>query len=265
MELPVYEVYAVRYATRDGRRADVFLGGDPHDAPMPMDYFVWLIRNAERTIVVDVGFTPEVGAKRKRTYLRSPKEGLALMGVDTATVKDVIISHMHYDHAGTADDFPVAQFHLQDQEMAYATGRYMGNHKFNHGMEIEDVLAMVRRVYKNRVSFHDGYGEIAPGVTVHHIGGHTMGLQSVRVHTRRGWVMVASDACHYYELIETERFFRSAFHIGQMLDGYRTLKALASSMNHIIPGHDPEVMRRYPAASRETEGIVVRLDVDPVA
>ena len=53
MSREIYEVYAVKYATRDGMRSANFIGGDPHDAPMPMDYFVWLIRNAERTFVVD--------------------------------------------------------------------------------------------------------------------------------------------------------------------------------------------------------------------
>jgi glyoxylase-like metal-dependent hydrolase (beta-lactamase superfamily II) len=263
MTIPTYEVYAIRYAWRPLQRKDNFLGGDPHEGPMPMDYFVWCIRNAERTFVVDVGFTEEVGNKRKRTYLHTPRQGLAKIGVDTTQVKDVIISHMHYDHAGTLDDFPNAQFHIQDDEMAYATGRYMGNHQFSHGIEVEDVLGMVRRVFKNRVTFHRGTEELAPGVSVHRIGGHTAGLQSVRVHTKRGWMVLASDASHYYEHIETERFFRSVFNIGEMLDGYRTLRSLAESINHIIPGHDPLVMKRYPAASPELEGIVARLDEEP--
>ena len=63
MTLPAYQVYAIKYAMRDARRTNHFLGGDPHDAPMPMDYFVWLIRNDERTIVLDVGFTAEIGER----------------------------------------------------------------------------------------------------------------------------------------------------------------------------------------------------------
>ena len=72
MTLPVYEVYAIKYAERGGRRPEHFIGGDPHDGPMPMDYFVWLIRNDERLIVVDTGFDaavarlPEVAAKGVR-------------------------------------------------------------------------------------------------------------------------------------------------------------------------------------------------------
>jgi len=258
-----YEVFAVRYATREGQRRDHFVGGDPHDEPMRMDYFVWLIRNAHRTFVVDTGFHPEMAQKRKRDYIRSPKEGLALLGVDASQVKDVILTHMHYDHVGTFDDFPQARFHLQDAEMSFATGRHMCNDYMSHPYEVDEVVSMVRLVYKDRVKFHDGTAELAPGVTVHHIGGHTAGLQSVRVMTQRGWVVLASDASHYYEHMRSKRLFTLAFNLGDMLNGYRTLHELAESADHIIPGHDPLVLKYYPAPSPDLEGIVVRLDVPP--
>ena len=263
MTTPVYEVFAIRYAMRDARRKDNFIGGDPHDAPMPMDYFVWLARGPERTFVVDVGFTAEVAARRKRTFLRSPREGLALLGVDAGRTKDVIITHLHYDHVGTFHDFPGAQLHVQDDEMAYATGRYMRHSRFSHGYEVDDVVGMVRLVFKNRVSFHAGSAELAPGISVHRIGGHTKGLQCVRVYTQRGWVVLASDASHYYEHMETNRCYPTVFNVGEMMDGYEVLRRLADSSKHIIPGHDPLVMQRYPAPAKELDGIVVRLDVMP--
>jgi glyoxylase-like metal-dependent hydrolase (beta-lactamase superfamily II) len=259
----IYEVFAIRYATRSARRADNFLGGDPHDAPMPMDYYVWLIRNAERTFVVDTGFSREMAARRKRTYLRTPAEGLALLGVDARQVKEVILTHLHYDHVGTFQDFPDARFHLQDDEMQYATGRHMRHARFNHGYEAEDVVGMVRLVYKDRVSFHKGDAVIAPNVSLHRIGGHTHGLQCVRVMTRRGWLVLASDASHYYEHMETNRCFPTSFHLGEMVEGYSILNALAASPRHIIPGHDPLVMSRYPSPSAALEGIAVSLHAEP--
>ena len=87
MTLPTYEVFAIKYAQRDARRTNHFLGGDPHDAPMPMDYFVWLIRNAQRTFVVDTGFNEAMARQRKRTFLRTPSDGLALLGVKAAAVR----------------------------------------------------------------------------------------------------------------------------------------------------------------------------------
>lgn len=261
--LPCYEVHALRYATREGRRRNNFLGGDPHDAPMPMDYFVWVIRGEGRTVVVDTGFGAEVAAKRGRTLLRRPAEALALMGVDAATVKDVVITHLHYDHVGTFDDFDLARFHLQDDEMAYATGRHMRHRQFNHGYEVDEVIGMVRMVYKDRVVFHKGEAELAPGISVHRIGGHTHGLQCVRVHTARGWVVLASDASHYYEHFEMRRVFTTMFNVGEAVDGYQTLLRLADSPDHVVPGHDPLVMSRYPAPQAELAGIAVSLHEPP--
>lgn len=263
MPLPEYEVYAIKYATRDARRAAHFIGGDPHDAAMPMDYFVWLIRNSERTFVLDVGFTAEVAMQRKRTHIRTPAAGLAQLGVDAKSVQDVIVSHMHYDHIGTFGDFAQARFHLQDDEMAFVTGRHMCHKHFRHSFEVEDVVGVVRMVYEGRVQFHNGDDELAPGITIHRIGGHTAGLQSMRVHTKRGWVVLASDASHYYEHFEKGRVFPTVFDVGETLEGYRKLQQLAASPEHIIPGHDPQVMARYPAPSETLQGIAVRLDVMP--
>jgi glyoxylase-like metal-dependent hydrolase (beta-lactamase superfamily II) len=261
--LPDYEVYAVRYATRDAKRSANFIGGDAHDGPMPMDYFVWLVRGPGYELVIDTGFGPEVAKKRGRTLLRTPAEGLALLDVDASKVKNVVITHLHYDHVGTFDSFGSAQFHLQDDEMAYATGRNMRHRQFNHGYEVDEVVGMVRMVYKDRVTFHAGDADLAPGVSLHRIGGHTHGLQCVRVHTKRGWMVLASDSSHYYEHFEKRRAFTTMYNVGEAIEGYDTLERLADSQRHIIPGHDPLVMQRYPAASRALEGIVVRLDSEP--
>src|SRR5688572_31128166 len=104
-QLQHYEVFALRYATRDAQRRDHFIGGDPHDGPMPMDYFVWVAIGPERTFVVDTGFTAEVAAKRGRSILRCPVEALKLLGVDGEAVQDVILTHLHYDHVGNFHKF----------------------------------------------------------------------------------------------------------------------------------------------------------------
>ena len=260
-----YEVYAVRYAERMGARNQHFLHQDPHDGPMAMDYFVWAIIGNGRTFVVDLGFEAREAEKRGRMLLRSPAEGLKLLGIDAATVEDVIITHLHYDHAGSVEDFPNAQFYLQDREMSFATGRNMRFETFNMAYSVEYVIDILRKIYDNRVIFVDGMEELAPGLSVHHVGGHTEGLQIVRVWTKRGWVVLAADAAHYYENMETPNPFPLVYNVGDMIDGYRTMALLADSPKHIVPGHDPLVCKRYPAMSPETAGIIVRLDADPSA
>jgi glyoxylase-like metal-dependent hydrolase (beta-lactamase superfamily II) len=230
---------------------------------MTLDYYVWVARNAARTVVIDTGFNEQAARRRKREFLRRPADGLKLVGVDAREVRDVVLTHLHYDHAGNFELFPRATFHLQDLEMSYATGRYMAIGHFAYAYEVEEVVGMVRRVYQGRVTFHDGDAEIAPGLSVHHIGGHTLGLQSVRVWTRLGWVVLASDAAHYYANMDEGRPFPIVVDVAKMADGWRKLRALAAGPQHVVPGHDPLVMQRYRAPSRELEGIVVRLDDEP--
>jgi glyoxylase-like metal-dependent hydrolase (beta-lactamase superfamily II) len=261
--LPEYELYAIRYATRPARRPEHFIGGDPHDTPMPMDYFVWAAIGPERSIVIDTGFTAEVAEQRKRTYLRDAADSLRLVGLDPDTVDTVVLTHLHYDHVGTFHRFPKAEFHVQEAEMQFATGRYMRYPRMAHPFEPNDICGMVRLNFEARVRQHDGPVELTPGVSLHPVGGHSAGLQFVRVHTRRGWVVLASDASHYYENMDGGRPFTTAFHVGKMHEAFDALRAAAPSRDHIVPGHDPKVMQLYPAPSPELEGVVVRLDVAP--
>ena len=258
--MPAYEVYAIKYAHHERTASQNFLGGDPHDGPMPMDYFVWLVRGAGLEVVVDTGFGAAAAARRQRQLLRPVDRALALLEVDAASVRDVVITHLHYDHVGSFDLFPQATFHLQDLEMQYATGRNMRHEALRHAFEVEDVVGMVRNVYARRVRFHAGDAQLFPGVSVHLIGGHTMGLQVVRVATRRGYVVLASDASHYYANMDEGRPFPIVYNVGDMMDGWRKVRDLADSPSHVIPGHDPLVLERYPAPSKELEGIVARLD-----
>jgi glyoxylase-like metal-dependent hydrolase (beta-lactamase superfamily II) len=258
---PEHRVYAVKYAERDARRPEHFLGGDEHDVPMPMDYFVWAVVGDDRTWVVDTGFEAADAERRGRRLLRTATEALAMVGVDAATVEDVILTHLHYDHAGGVAQFPYARFHLQDREMAFATGRHMAQPVFNHAMTADHIAALVHAVHAGRVAFHAGDAELAPGLSVHLLGGHTDGLQVVRVSTAGGWLVLASDASHYYENMERGRPFPIVFDVGAMVAGYTTLRQLASSPDAVIPGHDPLVLQRFPPAGPGLEGVAVRLDL----
>lgn len=261
MKAREWQIYAIRYAQHDRMARENFLGGDPHDsASMPLDYFVWALRSDERVVVVDTGFDAEMAARRGREFLHPPDEGLAKLGIDARSVEDVLITHMHYDHSGNHSMFPGARYHVQDKEMQYATGRSMSHAFARYPFDEEDVVQMVRRVFRDRVVFHDGDAGIDSGVSVHHLGGHTMGMQVVRVNTRRGAVVLASDASHLYANIENNRPFPVTYNIVEVLEGYRRVYSLASSPGHVIPGHDPLVLDRYPVPEAGLEGWIARLD-----
>lgn len=257
-----YEVLAVKYAERHERtRAESFINADDHMSPHPMDYFVWVVRNTNRTIVVDTGFDKAEADKRSRTVLRTPASALATIGIDAEKIDDVVITHLHYDHAGTLAAFPRARFHLQAAEMVYATGPCMCQPYLKAPFTADHVCEMVRKLYSGRVIFHEGDGEIAPGLTVHKIGGHSRGLQALRVTTAIGPVVLASDAAHYYETFELQKPFIIVADMEDMLKGYGTIQRLAGDSKRVIPGHDPLVFEYYPSLTTASAGVVHKLDV----
>jgi glyoxylase-like metal-dependent hydrolase (beta-lactamase superfamily II) len=261
MSTGIWEAYAIRYAHHHRVARENFLGGDPHDeSPMPIDYFIWAVRSGDRVFVIDTGFDEAMAKQRGRIFLHPPGEGLRKLGIDPAQVEDVILSHMHYDHAGNHDLFPKARYHVQDREMQYSTGRYMTHQHMRFAFEAEDVVAMVRRLFAGRVVFHNGDAELAPGLSLHYVGGHSMGLQMVRLKTRRGTILLTSDAVHFYANLDRSLPYPITYNVAEALEAYSRVRLLADSPEHIIPGHDPLVLDRYPAVSPELEGWVARLD-----
>lgn len=256
----VYRVYAIKYAHHERRSTENFIGGDTHDVPMPLDYFVWAVVGESRTFLVDTGFDQAGADQRGRVITRPIEDGLRALGIEPDEVEDVLITHMHYDHAGNRDLFPKARYHLQDREMAYCTGRCMCHRVLNRPFEPADVARMVHRVFDGKVQFHDGDAQITPGLSLHLVGGHTDGLQAVRVRTAQGWMVLASDASHLYANMNQRRPFPAVFHVGDMMEGFSRLHALADRPELVIPGHDPEVLKRFAPLDRDHEGWIVRLD-----
>jgi glyoxylase-like metal-dependent hydrolase (beta-lactamase superfamily II) len=247
-----YRIYAVRYAHRECTTSECFYG-DYHASPMAMDYFVWALTNGTETVVVDLGFTEAVGTRRGRQFLRCPSKGLAELGVDCTSVRHVILSHFHYDHVGNYALFPNATFYVQDSEMAFYTGRHASQGAFRHSIEVDDVCALVRLNYERRLAFVDGSREIVPGIAVHHVGGHTAGMQIVTVAHARGQAVVASDASHYYRNFSERIPFNTLHDLPRMYAAFAKIRELASSEDLVLPGHDPLVLERL---TKVGDGIV---------
>lgn len=259
----VWEIYAIKYAERNTRtRADSFIMDAHHETPHAMDYYVWLLRNGDRTILVDTGYDPDEAERRDRPIETPPAQLLEAFGHPADSIKDVILTHLHYDHAGSLRAFPDAQLHVQAREMEFATGPCMCHEHIRMPFTGDHICDMVRSLYAGKVAFSEGSREIAPGLEVHLIGGHSRGLQCVRVLTRRGWVVLASDASHYYENYRAGKPFPIVVDVEDMLAGFDKLRLLAESDDHVIPGHDPLVRTLYEPI-RSGDDRIVRLDVVP--
>jgi glyoxylase-like metal-dependent hydrolase (beta-lactamase superfamily II) len=250
---PVYEVLALRFGTHAERVAHenflMFDASVPAETPMPTDFYLWVIRDGNNVVLVDTGFPEEMAARRSRTILRSPIGGLADLGIRAFDVSDVVITHMHYDHAGNIDQFPNARIHLQEEELKFCTGGAMRHAVVRRPFEAVNVTTAVERLYDGRLRLLRGEVEILPGVTVHPVPGHTPGTQVVRVRTQRGWVVLASDAAHLWANLRGRSPFPILESLSEMMEGYDILASLADGEDHIIPGHDPEVAQRFPSYS----------------
>ena len=254
---PEWEVWALRVGSAQRRARDNFLQPGDRSGLMRLDFTVWVARRDGRVVVVDTGFSDFSGDKRGRRLDRRPAAAVRSLGIEPDEVDHVVLTHLHYDHAGNIGDFPHARVVVQASELEYTTGRPMTHASLSHFFEVEDVVDVVRRVHGGGVHVVDGDVELAPGLELYLIGGHTKGLQVVRVRTRRGWVVLASDAAHYFENLTERNPFPAILDLGQMLDGYDRLAELAEGPDHIVPGHDPQVFARYAESEAAlTEGVV---------
>jgi len=256
-------VFAVRYAHREARRAEHFYGPsplDPHDAPMAMDYFLWAIVGDGAPVVVDAGFRPETAKRRGRDLVADPIAVLAAVGVDAAEVRDVVLTHLHYDHSGYLAAFPRARFWVQERELAFWTGRHAARGEIGRIVEPPDIVELVRLNFERRVRFVVGDEQMADGIGLHLVGGHAPGLQVVTVETGDGPLVLASDAAHFYANLELDRPYAIVHSLPGMYDAFDRVRALSGGDDtRIVPGHDPLVLERFPAATPELAGLAVAL------
>lgn len=264
--MKTWEIYAIRHAANTVRTRGVnFVADRDPTAPLAMDFFCWVLRSGDEVIVVDTGLDPAKGVPNGHMPVMAPPDGWAALGIDAAAVGTVLLTHAHYDHLGYLDALPNARFLMQAEEMAYVTGPYMEKPFFRHAYWPDEIAKLVHLLYAGRLHLHGRDIDIAEGVSAHWVGGHCAGQEVLRIHTARGWVVLASDALHYYEELERGVPFAVALNLGDMIAAHDRIRALADSDAHILPAHDPLLLDRYPPVSPDMAGKILRLDVPPLA
>ena len=259
-----YVVTIAKYGARRTVRSDVFLNyalyHEPDD-PISMDYFVWVVRNAERTVLVDTGFSPDGGAVRGRDQLIGLPELYAELGVDAAAAPPVIVTHAHYDHIGNLGLFPASRVLIARREYEFWRSDLATRPLFHHSVEDVELTALAGRVESGGVDFFEGRHELAPGIEVIELGGHTPGQAVVKVATADGPVLLASDAVHYYEEYEAAMPFTSVADLVAMYTGFETIKAMVDSgeVRHLVAGHDPSTLDRFTPVTGRLAGLAATI------
>jgi glyoxylase-like metal-dependent hydrolase (beta-lactamase superfamily II) len=220
--------------------------GEP-DADLDIDYYFWVIRDGRGVFLVDSGFAPEVGDRRRRVHFTTPAEALPGLGIAPEDVTAIVITHAHWDHTGNVRQFPRAQVVMTEAEYDFWTSPIADREQFAAHREPEEIALLRRAREQDRLTLFTGQHTLAPGVELIEVGGHTPGQLIAAVTTGNGGAAVlASDALHFYEEVERDRPFAILADLPAMYRAYDTLAQLAAQPGtHLVAGHDPAVRARF--------------------
>ena len=247
---PARQVLAVKYGYRVTTRAESYLNfhlyGEP-DADLDIDYYFWVIRDGRGVFLVDTGFAPEVGDRRRRAHYTTPAEVLPELGIAPEEVTAVVITHAHWDHTGNVRQFPRAQLVMTEAEYAFWTSSLAGRAQFAAHCEPAEIALLRQARADGRLTLFSGERAVAPGIELAEVGGHTPGQLIALVATEDGGtVVLASDALHFYEEVERDRPFAVLADLPGMYRAYDTLAQLAAQpRTRLVAGHDPLVRARF--------------------
>jgi glyoxylase-like metal-dependent hydrolase (beta-lactamase superfamily II) len=245
---PAYEIFAVQYATIPQFAVSGLVAGADPARKLDIAMMVWLVRGNNKNILVDAGFYREQFFKQwKVAGFVKPSDAVARAGVKPEDITDVIITHMHWDHADGMDLFPNARIWMQKDELEYYAGSAWQSRRTHGGIDPDDVMAAVKLNLAGKLTLVNGDAqEILPGITCYTGGKHTYASQFVGVNTAAGTVVLASDNMYLYENLEKHAPIAATLDAESNLRAQDRMKQLAAKPELIIPGHDPELLKRFP-------------------
>ncbi|OZF25674.1 hypothetical protein CH296_26525 [Rhodococcus sp. 14-2496-1d] len=268
MTAAVYDAFALRYAAlpeAESRKSTAYfhygIYGEP-DAHYPMDYYFWLVRNQDRTVLVDCGYDRERGRRRNRLQETDPVELLARMGTTPSEIDHVVLTHMHYDHVGNVGLFDNATFSMAATEFDYWTGPYADRPAIAWPVEAAEIALIEERREDGRLRLIvDDDEELFPGIRLSRMPGHTPGQLVTSVDTAAGVVVLGSDALHFYDEMILDRPFHTCSDFVQTFGTYERFRSLADKPGiTLVAGHDPLVMTMFATVADQCVDLTVRTD-----
>ena len=251
-----YEIYALKYAGPFTSSVAMVFFNEEWDKTIERNYYLWAIKGKDGVIVVDTGTSLSEQSKRKLKGYVNPVEALARIGVNGSNVKRVIITHIHFDHVGGMEmfpqAFPQAKFYVQKKEFDFWIKSPVAKKRPFVG--ITDPLANMivgDMEGTDRLQLICGDQIILPGIELLLTPGHTLGLQSVAVNTAKGKAIVASDCAHIARSFKEDNPSCLIMDLVGWLGSYEKLRAKASSIDLIFPGHDVKMLNDFPKVAED--------------
>jgi glyoxylase-like metal-dependent hydrolase (beta-lactamase superfamily II) len=241
-----YEAYAIRYATIPSFPLRGLIAGADTSRRLDIAMMVWLLRDGQRSVLVDAGFHHERFVERwKPRDFVTPAAAVERFGVRPDQVTDIIVTHVHWDHADGLELFPKATVWIQKEEYEH----HVADDGTPKDRAIErEVSTVLRQLHRDgRLQLVDGDAkEIIPGITVYTGGKHTFASQYVSARTSGGTVVIASDNAYLYENFDRRVPIAQTLDSASNLRAQERMRTLASHPRLLVPGHDPAVFERFP-------------------
>lgn len=231
-------------------------GGDK-SVRLDIPVMVWVLKGADgKVILVDSGFYSEKFVTRWKVQdFATPAAAVARLGIQPDQVTDIILTHMHWDHADGADLFPKATVWMQKDEYVYYTGEaWQDATRRGAGADADVMAKLVARNMRGLLRFVDGDAQtILPGITCYTGGRHTFASQYVVAETARGPIAIASDNVYLYENLRARAPIAQTLDAASNLRAQERMRTLTAQSQIIVPGHDPAVFDQFP---RVADGVV---------
>ena len=258
---PEYEIYACKYAGPIVRKLAISLWNVGWDEQSAINFYVWAVKaRSGEVVVVDTGCSPAVAAARKIPGYVNTVDVLARAGANAATVRKVVISHMHYDHVGNVEAylraFPDAKFYVQKRELEFCLDNPVAQRKpvsVLFDMPATKIMGELAR--SGRAVVVDGDHRLAPGLDLLLAPGHTLGLQVLRVNTAKGAAVVGSDCAHLFRGYREDNPSCYIMDMPAWIRSFDLVKAQAP-IERIFPGHDVAMLQDFPRIAEDVSRLV---------
>jgi len=258
--MATYSIKAIKYCEQTVPGAQMYYMA--HFAEdMRADFYFWILRRDDgKVALVDCGvrdvdeFNTIVGGPTSKYAFRMnmAEQNIPLLlrneGIDPAQVEWLFLTHFHYDHASNVHLFPNARIVVSRRGWINTLApKYP--HMVPHPLFPHDSLAyLAHQAWDRLILADESDGEVAPGISVFHVGGHTMCCQAIKVNTRQGTAIFPSDTIFYYGNLEQNHPIGLNLNL---IECYDCMARVRREAEVFIPAHDPEVLIRYP------DGVIV--------